>query len=154
LKQRVPAVPKTRARALHVGRRENGICPARDDDRVLSGIIHADERNPGGFVSHCRNSRDVDTRSRKAGLQVVSKHVVTDASHHSHQRALSEPPGRAGLIGALSARDHLERSAEHRLAGSRQMLGPNHEVHVQTAEDDYCGFHLCKSMPSFFNSSA
>jgi hypothetical protein len=85
---------------------------------------------------------------------VVRKNVVTNASHHSHQRAIGEPPGGARLIRALPARNHLKRSAEHRLAGSRQMLRPNDEVHIQTAEDGDCGFHLCKSMPSFFNSSA
>ena len=61
--------------------------PGDNDDRVLAGCIHADERNSGGFASHRRYGADIDTRRGETRLQVIGEHVVSDASDHTDERA-------------------------------------------------------------------
>lgn len=85
---------------------------------------------------------------------MVGEDIIPDAPNHSDQGACGEPARRAGLIGALASRNHLESMAENRLARGREASRSDNEVHVQTAKHYDRRFHLPKSIPSFFSSSA
>jgi hypothetical protein len=85
---------------------------------------------------------------------MVSKQVVTDAADHADQSIAREAARSAGLIGPFPSRNHLKPAAEHGFARRWQMCRPNHEIHIETSEDDDRWFHRVRSMPSFFSSSA
>ena len=154
MEEGVPGVAETGARPFDIARKEGCIRAGSDDDRILTGGIDTDQRDPGGFVSYRGHAADVDTSGGQTGLQVISEDIVTDAANHPNQRLPGKSPGGARLIGALTARDHLERFTEHRLSRSGQAFRLNYEIHVQTPDNDNYGLHRVRSIPSFFSSSA
>jgi hypothetical protein len=154
LEERVPGVAKTGTRAFDIARKEGCIGAGSDNNRILTGGIDTDQCDSSGFVSYGSDAADVDTRGGQTGLQMIGEDIVTDAANHPNQRIPGKSPGGARLIGALTARDHLKRFTEHRLSGSRQAFRLNHEIHVQTPDNNDYGLHRVRSIPSFFSSSA
>lgn len=85
---------------------------------------------------------------------MVGEHVIPDASDHANQRAARQTPGRARLVRALASWNHLETASKNRFPGNGQVVRADHEVHIQTAQDNDGGLQRDRSMPSFFSSSA
>jgi hypothetical protein len=154
LEERILRVSETPARPLNVC---GGKCPVRpggNDDRVLSCLVHTDQRDPRGFVSNCGDGADIDSSRRETCFQMICKQVVADAADHANQSIARKSARGASLIGAFASGDHLKPTAEHGFARRGQMLRPNHEIHIEASEDDDRWFHRVRSMPSFFSSSA
>jgi hypothetical protein len=154
LEERVFGIAEAATRTFHIGGRKHPIGACGNYDGVLPRVVHSNQRDTGGFVPHGGHGTDIDSRRRQTCFQVIRKHVVSDTSHHANERVARQAAGGASLIGALSARNHLEAAAEHGFARRRQVPRPNYEIHVQTAEYDDRRFHRVRSIPSFFNSSA
>jgi hypothetical protein len=77
------------------------------------------------------NSADIHARTRKAGPQAICEQIYSDTPDHPHHRGTGpQLPRRHGLIRALSAGTHLKTVTEHSLAGHRQTVRPDYEIHV------------------------
>ena len=141
LEQRISGISETRSGAFDVACGKRAIGSRDNDNRVLTVCIYADKGNACGFASHRRYGADIDTRRGETRLQVIGKHVIADASDHADQCSRGETSSRACLVRALPAWDHLKTAPKHGLAGRRQMLRPDDEIHVQTSEYDDGGLH-------------
>ena len=114
---------------------EERVRPRRDDDLVLAGRVDEDERDTGGGVGASR----IDLEPGLTGQSVVRERVPADAANEADLG--TEPGGRNRLIGALPARNPLERRVRDRLARPGQPLDPGHEVEVDATDDGDRGSH-------------
>ena len=61
LEERILRASEAPARSLNVCGAKHIIRARSYNDRVLSRLIHTDQRNASGFVSHCGNRADIDS---------------------------------------------------------------------------------------------
>ncbi len=155
LEQGEARAAKDLAHGFDIRRGQRVICAGSHHDGILALPVHPDEGHAGGLRFGGMHGADIHSGGGQAGLEVVGEDVVANPPDQADgNRAGAEFARRAGLVSALAAGDHLEVAAQHGFAGHGQAVDRHDEVHVQAADDHYGGYHLARSMPSFFSSSA
>jgi hypothetical protein len=84
LEERILRVSEAPARSLNVCGGKHIIRPGGNDDRILARLIHTDQRNTGGFVSHCGNGANIHSSRSETCFQMIGKQVVTDTANHAN----------------------------------------------------------------------
>ncbi len=122
---------------LDVGRRQRTVGAGDDDNRVLAGSVHSDERHARRRLRPRRDVADVDPLARETLPHDEAEGIVTDPADHRHFAA--QPLRRHRLVGALATWHCQERVAREGLTRPGKARGPHDEIHVEAADDGDAG---------------
>ena len=121
----------------NVVRTQERIGARNDDDGVLAGIRHPDERGARGRVAHPAHRVVLHARAAQAPEQHRSSGIFAHAAQHANlQAGIGHTSSRNSLIRALTSRMNLKITAGDRLTGGGHARHASNIVAVQAANNE------------------
>ena len=122
----IPAGDRARG---DIGRGEQTVCSRNDDDRVLAGVCHDDQRDARRRVGSGEDVTDVDPVRLEVLAQLNAERIGTDLAEHDGIGA--EPRCSERLIRTLAAGQGREAVPGQSLSAAGLPGDPCHQVHVE-----------------------
>lgn len=110
------------------------------DDHILAGLLHDDESSPRGFFGINGRIINVDVFRKESAFGHLAKIILPQLGYHIHRG--SAAGSSHGLVSALAARAHAERTTQNGFAGHRHMRRAAHQVNDKTSDNCNHSFHI------------